>query len=366
MNQKCKEISYKVRYIFIRITKNKIIIIFLINLILIFFLIKNYFIFKCCIKKNMNNQKFFEFYIEHQFDNLKTNEYINLDYENINFAILKRTTCPDCGLFSYYIIYLGCIRKYMIEGYIPIIDLESFPNVFNGFNINSSRKNPWEIFFYQPFGYTIRNVMKRAKNINYFECENRNMRPNDDIFFDKKSMNLWHNIANKYIPIKNKIIKDSENIIKKLFKDSTNVLGVLLRGTDYMTKKPYEHPIIPNTDNVIEDVIKMDNKNKYDFIFIATEDNRIRNKFIKSLKNKLKYLIYEKNIDYNYTKKDYFAYNKNVIGNLEFVKIYLLNMLILSKCIDIISAQTSGSIGVFILSNGFRNNKVYNLGYYKL
>ena len=39
-------------------------------------------------------------------------------------------------------------------------------------------------------------------------------------------------------------------------------------------------------------------------------------------------------------------------------------MIILSKCIDIISAQTSGAIGVFIFSNGFRYSKVYNLGYY--
>ena len=254
----------------------------------------------------------------------------------------------------------------MIQGYIPIVDLKSFPNIFNGFNINSTKINPWEIFFYQPFGYTFRNIIRKAKKIKYFECDDRDMRPKEDIFFNKKSMNLWHNIANKYIPIQNKIVKDSENIIKKLFKESTNVLGVLLRGTDYMVKKPSEHPVIPNTNNVIEDVKKMDNKNKYDFIFLATEDNIIRNKFIKSLKKKLKFLIYEKKIDYNYTEKDYFANNKNLIGNVEFVKIYLLNMIILSKCIDIISAQTSGSIGVFILSKGFRNNKVYNLGYYKL
>ena len=332
---------------------------------LLCFSIKDYFILKHFIKMNELNQNFFEFYIDHQFDNLIENRYINLDYENINFAILRRTTCPPCGLFSYYIVYLGCIRKYMIQGYIPIIDLESFPNIFNGFNISSTKLNPWEFFFYQPFGFTYRNIIKKAKNIKYFECDSNNLRPNNDIFFNEKSMILWHNIAKKYIPIKNKIIKESQNIIKKLFKESKNVLGILLRGTDYMVRKPSEHPITPNTNNVIEDVKQMDNKYNYDFIFLATEDNLIRNKFIKELKKKLKYLIYKEKIDYNYTEKDFFANNKKIIGNLEFIKIYLLNIIILSKCLDIISAQTSGSIGVFIFSNGFRNNKVYNLGYYK-
>ena len=42
----------------------------------------------------------------------------------------------------------------------------------------------------------------------------------------------------------------------------------------------------------------------------------------------------------------------------------ILNIIILSKCIDIICAQTSGSIGAFVLKNGYRFSKVYYLGYY--
>ena len=37
----------------------------------------------------------------------------HLDYENINFAIIRRTDCITCGLFSYYITYLGCINKWL-------------------------------------------------------------------------------------------------------------------------------------------------------------------------------------------------------------------------------------------------------------
>lgn len=70
------------------------------------------------------------------------------------------------------------------------------------------------------------------------------------------------------------------------------------------------------------------------------------------------------NCKYNYKSKQFFADNKKILGNLQFIKIYLLNVIIVSKCIDIISARTSGSIGIFIIKNKFRNSKVYNLGIY--
>ena len=47
------------------------------------------------------------------------------------------------------------------------------------------------------------------------------------------------------------------------------------------------------------------------------------------------------------------------------MRTYLINIIILSKCLDIITSKTAGSIVTFILTNGFRNIKVYNLGHYK-
>ena len=59
------------------------------------------------------------------------------------------------------------------------------------------------------------------------------------------------------------------------------------------------------------------------------------------------------------------AYNINIKGNLEYMKIYLINIIILSKCLDIIASRTAGTIVTFILTKGFRNIKIYNLGNYK-
>ena len=275
-----------------------------------------------------NKIKTFEFLIYYEF-NTKKNRQINLDYENFNFAIIK-TKCIFCGLFSAYISFLGCIRKYIIQGFIPILELESYKNAINGFIVDRLKVNPWEYYFNQPFGYQYSDIKKKAKNIKYFAC-NSNIRPDESIFLNKEAMNYWHNFANKYIPIKIEIIKESNYIIRRIFNKSRNVLGVLLRGTDYVAKKPFRHPIPPKTKDVIKDVKLLDNKNKYDWIFLATEDNFIREEFLRAVGVKVKCLLNRNKINYNYSKKQFLAYNIDFKKNTEFNKIYLLSFIFQNK-----------------------------------
>ena len=172
-------------------------------------------------------------------------------------------------------------------------------------------------------------------------------------------------MSNKYIPIKKEIIKEANIIRKKLFKGLNNILGVLMRGTDYLAMKPKNHCIPPKIEIMIQDIKDMDRKNNYDWIFITTEDNIIRKKLIKSFYNKVKYLKSKNSFNYNYKKKDFLVFNKNIKIDYNYMKIYLINIIILSQSKDIICARTCGSVAAFIFSNGFRNYKVYYLGEYK-
>jgi hypothetical protein len=261
--------------------------------------------------------------MEHQH-NLQINKQIKLDYENINFIVIRRVSCSTCGLFSSYIAYLGCMRKYLILGFIPILDFESYRNILNGFVIDSSKGNPWEYYFNQPFGYNYNDVKRNVKNLKYIECYTNIFRPNDDIFLNQESMKYWHIISNQYIPIKNEIINESNDIIKKLFKGSRKVLGVLLRGTDYIARKQRSHPIPPKTEDAIKDAKLMDHKFKYDWFFLATEDDNIREEFIKGIGAKVKFLLNKNKINYNYSTKKFLAYNIDFKRNIEFNKLYLL------------------------------------------
>jgi hypothetical protein len=252
----------------------------------------------------------------------------------------------------------------MIRGFIPIIDLQTYKNTINGFEVNLLKGNPWEYYFNQPFDFKYNIVKKKAKNIKYFECYS-GIIPNSKIFLNKKVMNYWHNIALRFMPIKKELIKESNNIINRIFNKSRNTLGVLLRGTDYIARKPKGHPIPPKTEDVIKDIKILDNKYKYDWIFLATEDNIIRQYFLRAVGTKVKCLISKNNITYDYSKKELLAFNINFKKNIDYNKIYLLNIIILSKCLDFLGARTNGATGVYILTEGFRNSKVYNLGKYK-
>ena len=95
-------------------------------------------------------------------------------------------------------------NNYLLKGYIPIIDIKSFPNVINGFNI--SKNNNWELFFEQPFGYTLDEVLKNAKNIIHIKCHDCMPRPEINIPFKDEIVNFWHYFASKYLPIKREIL----------------------------------------------------------------------------------------------------------------------------------------------------------------
>ena len=203
------------------------------------------------------------------------------------------------------------------------------------------------------------------KNVEIFNCICFSDMPDEKTIYNNSIMwEYHHKIQEKYMGIKNEIYLKAEKYWKDFFGDSKNILGILLRGTDYKARKPRGHSKPPSLKRAINDTIKMDNKYKYDFIFLATEDNKIRKKFIKNFGEKLKYLLPEKKLSYNYTRMNFLTFNRKVFGNMNFLETYLLSIIILSQCQDIISARTSGASGVFILSKGFRNSLFYYLGEY--
>ena len=79
----------------------------------------------------------------------------------------------------------------------------------------------------------------------------------------------------------------------------------------------------------------------------------------------MKYLKLKETFNYDYNNKEELAYNKNINGNIKLMKSYLINIIILSKCIDVICGRTNGSVLAFIITKGFRNIKAYDFGKYK-
>ena len=325
-------------------TKSKIFAKFY-KIITIFFMTILYF-FNIFINENIDQNNNYGLTLEQKMK----------DYLTKNFSIMKRFECVDCGFFSFYIVYLGCINKLLSIGKIPIVDLKTYTNAFN--KGNTSIYNPWELFFYQPYNYTLEEVKKYSRHYEYFQCTQTFSRPNDfKIYYQNYSLHYWHDFAKKCMPVKNDIMNEAKIIMKNFFGNSKNILGVMIRGTNYVALRPKGHSIQPTVEQVISDVKIYDKQYKYDFIFFATEDEAIRNKFVPEFDNRLK-ILFQKDF------KNINKFSENVNRKLNSVKNYVLNIVILSKCLDIITSRTSGSAGIFILTEGFRHFKVYDLGLY--
>lgn len=82
-----------------------------------------------------------------------------------------------------------------------------------------------------------------------------------------------NDICRKYLLKEEAIIKNKK------------VLGVLVRGTDYVKIKPAGHPVQPNIDVMLSDVKEV--FNEYDAIYLATDEFAVVKKFEETFPGKI-------------------------------------------------------------------------------
>ncbi len=173
----------------------------------------------------------------------------------------------------------------------------------------------------------------------------------------------------EYLKFSDEIQKYIEEQYKKITENETEILGIILRGTDYTKLKPQGHHIQPSLTMVIDKAKELLKKYHYKKIWLATEDIDIYNQFKEEfgdllLENKQYMYKYNSNNDKYLSeikvKRDNHNYN--------LAKEYILSMYILSKCKYIIGGRTAGTVAVYLMSDCFKHQKyfyIWSLGVYK-
>ena len=256
---------------------------------------------------------------------------------------------------------LGWIKFAVENNYIPIIDMISIKNIFNS-KIKNKNINPWELFFKQPFGYTLKDI-KNAKNI--YLTPIGKLPPCWSLFSNKFLFNQtliknFHKLVVKYTPLTESLNKEVDIEMRKLFGNNNTENGVCvrLRGTDYKNK-PKGHNMQPNTTDVIRDTINYVKANNPNWIYLVVEDRDILNKFKKKFGKKLKFGP-AKILNY----KGSGSIGKTVDGKIIDIKKYIISIIILSKCKNVITSLTSGVFVAFMMTEGFKYIKYYDIGEY--
>jgi hypothetical protein len=267
------------------------------------------------------------------------------------FYVIKRS--PGGGFFSnllYILIHLEFAEK---KFFIPVVDMQNFPTVYNQ-KINMYKiKNLWNLYFRNVSNYSLNEVYK-SKNV-YFSTSNK-------IFFleDYKKKNL-KKIFDKYILPNNHILKKIEIFINKNFKKK-KILGVHLRGTDQ--KISARHAMPPTIYSMIDTINKKIKKDNYQKIFLVTEELNYYKKLKKLYGKKIcAYNVFraDKTADFSTFKR---SNHKNLLGIEN-----LIEAITLARCREIVYCETNISLfSIFYsnfkinkchLNNGFKSNYIY-------
>ncbi len=261
------------------------------------------------------------------------------------------------GFFALYVWICAQIIYAKQKGYIPVVDLKHHNNVL--FKDNQKyRVNAWENFFEQPSGKTLddipddANIIIAGNNIPEIEHLWPALLP-----LTKQDSNMPKFVDEyiKYLKFNNEIKEYLEENYQKITQNNSNILGILCRGSDYTNSKPKNHAIPPTVEEVVKKAEELFDIYKYEKIWVATEDADVYEQFKTKFKNKL--------IPNNQYK---FKDTKTIINNIKvnsdnffynLSRDYLLSMYILSKCKYFIGARTSGTTGVYLLSQKYQNQE---------
>ena len=272
----------------------------------------------------------------------------------------------SAGLFYRFIHVAGHIRHALFNGWLPVVDMQNYPNPYLPPE-KLGKENSWEYYFEQPLRIGLEQAYNGA-NVILSNANEILPRPTWAMPFYENNNNIcteWRMLIKLgLLKIKPAIMQEIATVREKLFNPNDRVLGVLLRGTDYVAKKLKWHPIPPPVEFALSTVVAKLKEWNCNKIFLATEDKSI----VKAFKNVFRntcIILDREYVDYKVPGQavglvridrpnDHFIQGKD----------YLTQMVLLSTCNDFVAARCSGSVAVMLLEKSFEHTYFFNLGRY--
>lgn len=266
------------------------------------------------------------------------------------------------GLFTAYNVFAGYIKYAIDNGYIPVIDMQNYPNIYLT-DEEYGNINAWDYYFEQPCGYCLKDAYS-ASNIIMSDLGLIHSIPvfsEEFVSNQRGQLDMWRRLSHTYMNILPKIKKEIIDSFNQLRGDS-RVLGVYCRGTDYVKRQYPGHPVQPDPKQVLEDTKRIIRDQKCDKVFLGTEDKDIADLFKKEFGDK--YITNSREfIEYRggatcLTKVD--RENDRYLQGKE----YLTTMVMCALCDCILTSRAGGSLGFYMITDGWDYEKVYFLGEY--
>ena len=276
------------------------------------------------------------------------------------FFVVRRAYCK-VGLFSHVMTNMGLVAYAVKQGYIPVIDMQNGRNTYLEEG-KVGRENAWEYYFEQPCGYRLADI-RDAKNVILSDglITEKNEYPDFRVAEGGELFAYWHDIFQKYFKVKEDIRLEYEKI-REVMLGGAKTLGILARGTDYVSSKPKGHPIQPTAEQMIKKAEEIMKEYSCEKIYLATEDadiyDRLKEVFGEALTAPDTERYTTKGTqNINDLRQDTDKYQKG--------KEYLLSMMLLAGCDCLAAGNVGGTHGALLMSDGFEYCYIFDLGKYQ-
>ena len=275
------------------------------------------------------------------------------------FYVVRRAG-SKVGLFSLVLTSLGYIEYAVDHGYIPVIDMSNEDNTY----MQQDRKgNVWEYYFEQPCGYTLDDIRHSSHVIiGNGIIDGHVPFPGENIAYNEEELKKWRTVADRYLIVRPEIRQEADELWKRLA-GRERVLGVLLRGTDYVNSRPKNHPVQPTIEQAINKIDEVLAKQEFSKIYLATEDAGIYQELCNRYGEKIVSMDVKRYITDKTENINEISVNKST-NKYQMGKDYLINILLLSKCDYLLAGNAGGSQGALLFRDKDAPKFLFNLGKY--
>lgn len=259
--------------------------------------------------------------------------------------------------------------------YIPVIDMKYVPNSLLE-NKDIGKSNGWENFFSQVSQSSIEEahcsrkkiIVNMLDNPPFFKKEYRDLMHQfygENWIKDKAKRVKWQEIWNKYFRMTDELCKYIDDWWDANTSKDDKVLGVRMRGSDYVQIKPHGHSVQPDFMQVsskIDEVIEQYGCNK---IYIATEDESLIRQF-KQLYGERAIFMDGTRIEVRDNEIALDAFERMKVSKYQQGMEYIATIALLARCDCLISSISNATPYIYLMKNGdFEYDYVFELGEYE-
>lgn len=256
---------------------------------------------------------------------------------------------------------LSQILEVLRKGYIPKVEL-------------AGRKKgwcDWADYFEQPF---FEYGPEAFSNLPVYEMNGRIRTmwgPEYEVFRQEWCFEMACKLYRDWVVFNGETLqyiqKEYYNLIQ-----GKNVLGVLCRGTDFVTLKPAGHPVQPGINDLIAETRKMKDELGCEYIYVASEEKKL----VETMKEAFPGCILEN--QRHYCDEEYYQLAKNgqnvyvsealYSGETDYRQRgleYLSSLMLLSVCRGLVAGDCGGSeCALYLNDRAYEKWHIFSLGRY--